>query len=172
VVCGEHGVADVLLNVMLFLPLGAVLKLAGEQLRRVFLASALLSCAVECAQLFIPGRDSSLGDIRSNPTGAVAGFALASGIGRSIRTTGSTRALGVTAAGLAVALIAATAYLLQPDWPTSDYYGQWTPRLGHLEPYRGRMPQAMLGASVAPTRASRELPASADAVSCRRVTPH
>jgi len=41
--------------------------------------------------------------------------------------------------------MAATGLLLQPSLPRSTYFGQWTPNLGHLEWYRGRVLDARLG---------------------------
>ena len=42
--------------------------------------------------------------------------------------------------------MAATGLLLRPSLPHSIYFGQWTPNLGHLEWYRGRVLEARLGA--------------------------
>src|SRR2546422_76371 len=74
--CGDHATADVLLNVTLFLPLGAALALSGRSLWRCALLGALLSACIEFAQLFIPGRDSSLGDVMANTLGTTLGAAL------------------------------------------------------------------------------------------------
>ena len=77
IVCGEGGTADVILNIILFLPLGGVLALLGVPRNRAWIAGTLLSGMIECAQLGIPGRDSSLGDVLSNSTGTILGFILA-----------------------------------------------------------------------------------------------
>src|SRR3989442_6439256 len=77
IVCGERGVADVIVNVILFVPFGAALSVAGTRLLRVCLVAALFSGAIELTQLFVPGRDSSLSDVMSNTTGAAVGYALA-----------------------------------------------------------------------------------------------
>ncbi len=61
-VCGERGVADVLVNIVLFIPLGAALGAAGLGWWRVLALGVALSTSIEYAQLFIPGRDSSLSD--------------------------------------------------------------------------------------------------------------
>ncbi|MDH3455962.1 MAG: hypothetical protein OER90_03900, partial [Gemmatimonadota bacterium] len=46
---------------------------------------------------------------------------------------------------LAVAAFASTAYLLTPSFPETTYFGQWTPNLGHLARYRGRVLMATVG---------------------------
>jgi len=46
---------------------------------------------------------------------------------------------------LALGVIGVTAYALQVSLPRSVYYGQWTPVLGHLYPYEGRVLEAYLG---------------------------
>src|SRR5438477_1941760 len=76
VLCGERGIADALINVLLFFPLGAALAATGMPWARCLLGGALLSAAVEFAQMYIPGRDPSLGDVLSNTLGAGLGAAL------------------------------------------------------------------------------------------------
>ncbi|HMH81615.1 MAG TPA: VanZ family protein [Gemmatimonadales bacterium] len=172
IVCGEHGVADVLLNIVLFLPLGVALGLGGRRIPQCVLLAALLSASIELAQLLIPGRDASLGDVVSNTIGATLGAML-------VRTAPawllppperSTR-LSRVAALAAAALCCVTGLLLAPVFPDSLYYGQWTPNLGHLEWYRGRVLDATIGAlHVAPgpmsdTPLARELLRSASGCS-------
>ena len=38
-----------------------------------------------------------------------------------------------------------TGYLLQPSYPETIFHGQWTPNLGHLEWYRGKVLDARVG---------------------------
>jgi hypothetical protein len=72
---------DVVLNVMLFLPFGALLHARGRgdaqtltpALIWAAAAAAVLSSTVEAAQLFLPSRFPSVLDIVSNVTGALAG---------------------------------------------------------------------------------------------------
>ena len=66
IVCGNRGAADVLLNVFLFVPFGAALALERRSISQCALFGALLSAVIEVAQLYIPGRDSSIGDVLSN----------------------------------------------------------------------------------------------------------
>jgi VanZ like family len=77
-VCGERGGVDVLLNILLFLPLGMGLRLAGASLQKAVAAAAAASLAVELLQLtMIVGRDASLSDLLSNTAGGALGAALA-----------------------------------------------------------------------------------------------
>jgi hypothetical protein len=46
---------------------------------------------------------------------------------------------------LAPAAVAATGWLLQPAWPDTTYWGQWTPDLTYLEWYRGTVLSAHVG---------------------------
>lgn len=73
--------SDVVSNVLLFLPLGLLIavRLAGRGvgLGRTLAIAAVgglaLSALVECAQLFLPGRDPSFVDLITNTTGTVLG---------------------------------------------------------------------------------------------------
>jgi glycopeptide antibiotics resistance protein len=65
-------------NILLFLPLGAVLGLLGLRRRATVLTAFSLSVAIETTQLFIPGRTTSADDVLCNTLGAVFGFLLAS----------------------------------------------------------------------------------------------
>lgn len=156
IACGDAWLADVILNVALFLPLGATLAAMGLAPRRAVITAALFSAAIELAQLWIPGRDASLGDVLSNTLGGWVGVALFT---TSIRwmhpgeRAARRLAVGWTVAALTIAWL--TMLALQPSYPPSVYYGAWTPDLGHLEWYRGRVLAAHIGGlSVSPGRAA------------------
>ncbi len=142
---GPSAVADIVRNVLLFLPLGAALSGLGWYDRRVVLAAAALSAAVEVAQLVIPGRDPSPIDLMSNAVGAAVGVLIA-------RSWPAWRAAdGRWAPGLAAAAVAAAAlaYAGPPalfvPWPSdAAFFSQWTPNLAHLGVYRGRVLAATL----------------------------
>jgi hypothetical protein len=72
--CGELATADAIRNVLLFIPLGIGLALCGVPLRTAVLLAVLFSGAIELTQLYIPGRDASVGDLLSNSLGAAAGL--------------------------------------------------------------------------------------------------
>ncbi len=78
ILCGDLGSVDFLLNILLFVPLGVGLGLAGFSWRRAVVLAGLLSAGIELLQMkFIPGRDASLGDILSNTLGGGLGALLA-----------------------------------------------------------------------------------------------
>lgn len=144
--CGEQWVPDVLLNVALFAPLGAALAAVGMRPRPAVLMGAMLSACIELAQVWIPGRDPSVRDVLSNTLGAGLGTVLltypAWWLSPPLRLARGL-AMGWTAAAVSAAWL--TMWLLQPAYPTSIYYGQWTANLGHLEWYRGRVLSAEVG---------------------------
>lgn len=71
------GLADLALNVALFLPLGLALRSARRAGWRVLAAALSVSLTIEVAQLLIvPGRTSSPWDMVANATGAWAGASL------------------------------------------------------------------------------------------------
>lgn len=146
VVCGGRGTADVLVNILLFLPFGAGLAAAGFSLSRCVLAGALLSAGVEFAQLYLPGRDPSLGDVVSNTLGSGFGVVLVATASRWMLPAGAraTR-LSRTATLAAAALCYVTGWLLAPAPPRPSYAALWTPNLGRLQWYRGRVQDVTLG---------------------------
>jgi hypothetical protein len=145
-VCGEHGVADVIRNILLFMPFGAALGIARTRVSRALLIGAALSAAIELAQFWIPGRDSSVSDVVANTLGTTLGCLLPH-VGRHVLTLDdrASALLTLLFAGLVCAVTASTGVLLRPAFPRSIYYGQWTPHLGHLATYRGRVLEAQLG---------------------------
>ncbi len=73
---GDTALADLIANLLLFLPLGLSLTLAGVRPWRVVALGALLSCTVEFLQQWIPGRDPSVGDILCNTISTALGALL------------------------------------------------------------------------------------------------
>lgn len=142
----RFGLADAVRNVLLFVPLGIALARRGRGLAAVALSAALLSGAIELAQVVIPGRYGNLADLVSNATGALLGAALARtapGWLRPGRRAAARLALAWSAF-LATVLLG-TGLLLAPSLPASDYYAGWTLDLGHLARYTGRVEVATLG---------------------------
>jgi VanZ family protein len=75
---------DIILNVIIYVPLGLVAALVFRRRRsRAFAAMAaiafafLLSLSMELLQVYVPGRDSSLLDVLTNTLGAAAGAGFA-----------------------------------------------------------------------------------------------
>jgi hypothetical protein len=145
-VCGARGYSDALVNLILFAPLGATLALNGRSGARPVLAAGLLSCCVELAQIVIPGRDPSLGDVCFNTLGAAAGQALFFLGARWIVPTARAAArLSALAVIMACGVFALTGYLLAPSFPRLPYFAWWTADRPELAWVHGRVLQADLG---------------------------
>ena len=157
VACGDGGIADFVLNILLFMPLGTAFWMLGVEWLPTWGLGVALSTAIELAQMSIPGRDTSLGDVISNSGGMLLGFAFAALVMRIARnhSTVTIRSLAapvLMALGVGV-LIAGTGWSLQPGFPPNDYWGQWTPDLdGDLGWYRGHVLSASLGNIPLPSR--------------------
>jgi hypothetical protein len=77
-VCGDRGGVDVVLNLILFMPLGLGVRLAGVRVPRAIAVAAAFSCTIELLQLTaIPGRDASLSDLITNTLGGGFGAGVA-----------------------------------------------------------------------------------------------
>jgi len=140
IVCGSVGGVDVVLNVLLFLPLGVGLALASVRASRAVAAMAAFTITIECLQFVVPGRDPSIGDVLMNVAGGALGF----GIGRwyeqlltPTRATARTLALGWAALWLAVLLV--SSYALTPRAPDARYFGQIAPTLAGASTFHGHV---------------------------------
>lgn len=166
-ICGTRGGADAALNLLLFVPLGLALgrrwvpEAAGRApaprlgrwaaLAGTAGVACLLSLGVEAVQLFLPGRDASLGDLLFNTAGGALGGGIWLWSDAWLRAEGLRAAILCLAAGTtAAAVVAATAFALGPSLPRTDYWGQWAPDLGHLERYEGRVLEASVGGLAVP----------------------
>jgi len=77
------GSLDFALNIVLFLPLGALLRLLGRRTSTATAVGALLSLGIESAQMYIPSRHPSQLDVLANTLGALLGALLAARIARA-----------------------------------------------------------------------------------------
>lgn len=158
--CGERGLADAILNVFLFVPLGAALALGAASAGRAALLGAAFSAGIELCQHVVPGRDPSPADIVFNTLGTALGFVVLRSAPGWLHPP-PRRAAGLLAAAVALplAVVLAGGWLLAPALPRSVYYGQWTADLGYLEWYRGRVAAAWVGDVPVPSwRMERESP--------------
>ena len=145
--CGSFGTVDAVLNVFLFVPLGAALSLHRASFTRAVITACLLSILIETAQLFvIPGRDAALGDILANTLGGALGFALGRHWRMLYQPTGrqaESLALSWSVIWLCVQLV--SSYAFQASIPDGDYYGQVAPTLGGFDTFSGRVLSARVG---------------------------
>ncbi|MGH7528764.1 MAG: VanZ family protein [Gemmatimonadales bacterium] len=103
----DTAAAEIAQNLLLFVPLGVALALAGMRPRRAIVLGGALSVTVEFLQQWIPGRDPSFGDIVCNTLGTALGVTL-------VRMTPRWLSVGPRRAArraFATALLAAAAWL-------------------------------------------------------------
>lgn len=138
--------ADFLLNVLLFLPLGFGGRLAGFRPLAVIGSGAALSAAIELLQLrVIPGRDASLLDVISNSLGTTAGLVVAVYLAMLVAPTPRQAARLVGGgATVVVLMVVAAVWALGPAPGGNDLWGQLTPVLGFGPPYDGELLAARL----------------------------
>jgi len=133
-VCGELGGVDVVVNVLLFLPLGVGLALAGARPLRAIGGMFAASLTIELLQLFvIPGRDPTIRDVLMNSIGGALGFAIGAHLESLVRPrarAGLKLLLAWTVLWLAAQSVAA--YSLVPALTRSRYYGQIGRELGEM----------------------------------------
>ena len=127
--CGWGDTADMLVNLALFLPGGALAATLWGHRRAVF-GAFLLSLLVETLQIGLPGRDPALQDIVFNTLGAACGAWV-------VRHGLSPRWKALLAVGAAVAWLSPIA-LLRPLSTPSNLFGQWNPAFRGFEAYSGR----------------------------------
>ena len=145
--CGDAGLTDVVLNLLLFLPLGLLARAAGWSRGKTVLLLLLLTISIELTQgNFLAGRDASISDVLANTSGGLLGWLILPATVQSLRPTPAfarRAALGVlalsglvwflTSRGLQVAL--------SPSAP-------WVGQLLHLWPghdrFAGSLQQALL----------------------------
>lgn len=158
-ICGSWGTADLILNMLVFVPLGLAVARPDGGVRSVGLAlaaGALLSAAVESAQLGLAGRHTAVADWIANTTGAAVGGLLAVTWRTWMRP--AARTAGRLAAGWGVAVggvFLATSALLNPSRPSEDYRVEWAPALEQFATFPGDVLEARAGeAPMEPGRVS------------------
>jgi hypothetical protein len=157
-VCGDHGGADVLLNLLLFTPLATGLRLLGWSWRRVALTSALLSFAVESLQYYVvPGRDASLSDLLTNTTGAAIAAAIAPHLGRLVAPDRAlARRLFFGSVALWLGVLGFSALAMMPWVPSGRLWNDCTGSLGEADLFSGAVRSVVLNGVLLPCDA--ELP--------------
>lgn len=124
--CGSFGTVDVILNVMLFVPLGAALRAGRARPLAAVAGMVLLSLSIEMVQLlWLRGRDPNGFDVIANGIGGVVGYRLMASV-RAIAAPSPSVAGRRMAIGMLVSLAVrmAGAWLVVPSFPTTSWYGQ------------------------------------------------
>ena len=144
--CGQLSGIDFVLNVALFIPLGVSLRVAGESRLTSALFVIVATGTIELAQLTIPGRISSSGDLVANIVGGGTGYVLGGSL-RTIAAPASRQAVGFLAsAGAMVLLIMwGTLWLFAPSPTAHPYWGQFAPELGQFANFGGTVVDAYVG---------------------------
>jgi VanZ family protein len=137
---GDAALAELIQNLILFIPLGVSLTLAGVRPSRVIASGALLSFSVEFAQQWIPGRDPSVGDIVCNTTSTALGALLV--VTAPIWLWAPPRRSAWQALGTAsVAFLVwyGTGAMLRQTFPPLPYHIVTTPDFDHFGQYKGKV---------------------------------
>jgi hypothetical protein len=137
-------VADVIANVLLFMPLGVVLFLRTRRAGRSVLLGALLSAAIELIQFRVPGRDPSLGDLLFNTLGTGAGILLVRAWPH-LRAPARRWLAPTAAAGAALCLMVGGVLLLAPVLPDGPLSTSWSPTRHNLYHFSGQIRSAGIG---------------------------
>ena len=148
---GDEAIAEIIQNLLLFLPFGVALVWRWPQLRwrQVLGAGVALSFTVEFLQQWIPGRDPSVGDIVANATSTLLGAALVWTAPRWVAPSERVAPrLALGAAGVAAVAWLATGWLFQPSFPQATYFDRWTPDIPKWPNYDGHILWATLGPNV------------------------
>jgi hypothetical protein len=151
-VCGERGLANIIGNLLLFIPLGAALALGRLSAVRIILLAAFLSAGIELTQHVIPGRNPNPADTLFNTLGGVLGVGIVRSSPRWLCAEGLSRVrLGAVALAMMLAVFGATGVLASPSFPDAVYYGQWVPARERMPSYPGRVLEVRLGAMQIPS---------------------
>jgi hypothetical protein len=164
-VCGDLAGVDILLNTLLFVPLGVGLSLSGLSLRKAVFLCFAVSLSIETAQVFIAhGRDATLRDILTNTIGGAIGF-WAARTAPTWLAPSRKRAAWLSAIWGAVWLLIQiiSSYAFVPSLSQSPYDGHVAHQRGGMAMFHGEVDTAKIGTipisdgALADSRAIRQL---------------
>jgi len=141
-ICGTRGSADAVLNVVMFVPLGFLVASRGRGIGVAFFYGLVASALIEGSQLFLAGRHAGVADLLWNSSGAFVGALLWRAVRKRVVSPKPAAVLG--AAGFVGVSLLIGGVLLTPTQTDADYWGQWTPALGYMSQYGGRILDASL----------------------------
>jgi VanZ like protein len=146
IVCGDTGGADIVANLLLFLPFAIGLRLAGVSWRRTVLASAAVSFTVELLQLVaIPGRDASLSDLLANTASGAIGAAIAPRLPGVLRPSPA-QAVRLLLIGMVawLAALGVSAWLLSPALGSGALRSGWAGSTRERDIFFGELQEVRL----------------------------
>lgn len=129
IVCGDRGTVDVLLNALLFIPLGTGLRMRGARILEALFVALMISVCIETAQLLVvTGRTASPGDVITNTAGGALGAMLAP-VWRMAFHPSPRRGLvlGIAGGTLWIASLAFAAWAMQPQLWSTRLFAQIRP---------------------------------------------
>jgi hypothetical protein len=138
--------SDMILNVILFMPLGFGAGWLGIRPRFAIAAGALISATIELIQLWvIPYRDASVLDFLTNTSGTALGLLLAAGLTTIVRPAprAASRLMLAGTLGWVMTFIGG-GWALRPAPGNDPLWGQRTPELGGAPKYEGGLLSARL----------------------------
>lgn len=163
ILCGTFGVQDIILNVLLFVPYGFGLGLAGGRAPawRAVAIAAGTSLIVELLQVgIVVGRDASLGDLVTNTLGGGLGILLAR-TWRCWVVPTPPQARRLVRGGLLawLAIVALTVWGARRALPDTLYWGQWAPELRQFDHFPGALVDASIAGAPFPRGVMGDSPA-------------
>jgi VanZ family protein len=147
VVCGALAGVDIVLNTLLFIPLGLGLCLSGMRLWKAVLACCILSLSIETTQaLFASGRDATLRDVLTNTVGGALGFWVARTAPIWLAPSRK-KAASLTAIWAAIWLLIqiVSGYSVFPSLTPSQYFGYTAHQGGGGIGFHGDVDSARIG---------------------------
>ena len=126
---GERAGVDIVLNVLLYVPIGAGLALSRRTVGHIALIAFAIASAIETLQVsVIPGRFASISDVITNTAGALLGVA-AVRHGHSLLepTPARSRHLAVFAAALMLSVLHITMWMQRPVPVPASMSTLWRP---------------------------------------------
>lgn len=167
VLCGTAGVADFLLNVGLFFPLGIALRTAGVRRASAWSTMVVFTLAIEFTQAhFLVGRDGTLGDVLANSAGGILGWQALPAVRSAIAPTPRFARRAVPALLLAMlACWLATAAAFTPAVASTTLVARLAAeRAGH-DRYRGTVASATFDGAAVRDGAENLAPKTSDTLS-------
>ena len=143
--CGSRGIADLVLNVALFVPLGWALGARGARPIAGLGISLAIAGGVEVLQLLIPGREATVRDILTNGLGGGIGcliFAYGRGWLADRRQARVASCLALVAL---VGVVGIVGPVLAPRPAPDRIFVGWNPNQDHLERWTGAIHRVEIG---------------------------